>query len=67
MGGEFSEAVRGRVCQAWSALDAATGAEDAYEVALAQDELDDALRVAREHDIEVDRCAQTSADANEDE
>ncbi|MFC3572591.1 hypothetical protein ACFOZ0_04700 [Streptomyces yaanensis] len=52
MGG-FTEAVRERVRKARSALSEAVKAEDAYEVAVAQDELDDALRVARRHGIDV--------------
>ncbi|MGW3949529.1 hypothetical protein ACWEKM_00835 [Streptomyces sp. NPDC004752] len=52
MGG-FAEAVRERVREARAALSQALEAEDAYEVAVAQDELDDALRVARLHGIDV--------------
>ncbi|WP_405638975.1 hypothetical protein [Streptomyces sp. NBC_00019] len=52
MGG-FTEAVLERVCTARTALSAALEAEDAYEVAVAQDELDDALRVARRHGIDA--------------
>ncbi|MCI3273542.1 hypothetical protein [Streptomyces cylindrosporus] len=56
MGG-FAEAVLERVHAARTALSAALAAEDAYEVAVAQDELDDALRVARRHGIDVDSAA----------
>ncbi|MFE0177821.1 hypothetical protein ACFWZ2_36475 [Streptomyces sp. NPDC059002] len=50
MGG-FVEAVLERVRAARAALDAALEAGDAYEVAVARDELDDALRLARIHGI----------------
>ncbi|MGW0711510.1 hypothetical protein ACWD4G_37105 [Streptomyces sp. NPDC002643] len=53
MGG-FTEAALERVREARSALSVALEAEDAYEVAVARDELDDALRVARRHGIDVD-------------
>ncbi|MCC3771206.1 hypothetical protein [Streptomyces sp. UNOC14_S4] len=53
MGG-FTEAVRDRVRQAQAALAAAREADDAYEVAVASDELEDALRLAREHGVAVD-------------
>jgi hypothetical protein len=59
--GGFVEAVRERVREARAALSVALGAEDAYEVAVAQDELDDALRVASRHGIDV------GADAAADE
>ncbi|WP_406164745.1 hypothetical protein [Streptomyces sp. NBC_00996] len=52
MGG-FAEAARERVRAARAALTAAREAEDAYETAVAQDELDDALRVANGHGINV--------------
>ncbi|MFE7979163.1 hypothetical protein [Streptomyces shenzhenensis] len=52
MGG-FTEAVRERVREARAAVAAAVEAGDAYEVAVAQDELDDALRVARGHGIDA--------------
>ncbi|MDI9886420.1 hypothetical protein QMZ92_19080 [Streptomyces sp. HNM0645] len=50
MGG-FVEAVLERVREARARLEAAHEADDAYEVALAADELDDALRLARRYDI----------------
>ncbi|MGN5377434.1 hypothetical protein BIV25_07435 [Streptomyces sp. MUSC 14] len=53
MGG-FADAVRERVRDARAALSAALQDEDAYEVAVAQDELDDALRVALRHGIDAD-------------
>ncbi|MCD7442330.1 hypothetical protein K4B79_29435 [Streptomyces lincolnensis] len=53
MGG-FVEAARERVRDAHTALAAARKAEDAYATAVAQDELDDALRVARGHGISVE-------------
>lgn len=46
MGG-FAEAVQERVRRARAAVAEAYEAEDAYEVAVAEDELDDALRIAR--------------------
>ncbi|MFJ8113288.1 hypothetical protein [Streptomyces sp. NPDC096132] len=52
MGG-FVEAVRERVREARARLAAALAAEDAYEVAVAEDELDDAMRVARRHGVDV--------------
>uniref|UniRef100_A0AAU2UYX0 Uncharacterized protein n=1 Tax=Streptomyces sp. NBC_00003 TaxID=2903608 RepID=A0AAU2UYX0_9ACTN len=51
--GEFAEALRERVRNAQEALKAALEAEDAYEVSLAQGELEDALRLARKHGIDV--------------
>ena len=52
--GEFVEAARERVRAARAALAAAMEDEDAYAAAVAQDELDDALRVARWHGVYVD-------------
>ncbi|MFF4509143.1 hypothetical protein [Streptomyces sp. NPDC001401] len=52
MGG-FTEAVLERVRAARAALSVALKDEDAYEVAKAQDELDDALRVAGRHGIDA--------------
>ncbi|WP_199826953.1 hypothetical protein [Streptomyces sp. WM6378] len=52
MGG-FTEALQERVRNAREALKAALEAEDAYEVSLAQGELEDALRLARKHGIDV--------------
>jgi uncharacterized protein (DUF58 family) len=52
--GGFAEAVRERVRAARAAVAAALAEGDPYEVAVAQDELDDALRVARRHGIDVD-------------
>ncbi|MEV1069475.1 hypothetical protein [Streptomyces sp. NPDC050263] len=63
MGG-FVEAVRERVREARDRLASALEAEDAYEVAVAQDELDDAVRVARRHDIDVD--ADLAVDTDEE-
>ncbi|MFE4698699.1 hypothetical protein ACFRIC_16695 [Streptomyces sp. NPDC056738] len=51
MGG-FVEAVLERVRKARASLAAALDAESPYEVAVAQDELDDALRLARMHDVD---------------
>ncbi|MDT0449577.1 hypothetical protein [Streptomyces hesseae] len=53
MGG-FAEAARERVSRARAALEAAQEAGDAYEAAAASDELEDALRVAREHGVAVE-------------
>lgn len=50
--GEFAEAVLERVRGARDGLDAAHLAQDAFAVAVAADELDDVLRLAREHGIE---------------
>ncbi|WHM40863.1 hypothetical protein [Streptomyces sp. BPTC-684] len=52
MGG-FAEAVRERVRRAREVLEAALEAKDVYEVSLAQGELEDALRLARKHGIDV--------------
>jgi hypothetical protein len=52
--GAFAEAVRARVRAARAAVAAALVDKDAYEVAVAQDELDDALRVAWQHGVDVD-------------
>ncbi|WP_129305279.1 hypothetical protein [Streptomyces sp. L2] len=52
MGG-FADAVRERVREARAAVAAAVEAGDAYEAAVARDELDDALRVARGHGIDI--------------
>ena len=48
---QFTEAVLERVHKARARLEAAYEAEDAYDVATALDELDDALRMARKHGI----------------
>ncbi|WP_405578379.1 hypothetical protein [Streptomyces sp. NBC_01092] len=61
MGG-FAEAARERVREARAAVSAALEAEDAYEVAVARDELDDALRVARRHGIDLGACLDVEAD-----
>ncbi|MFI0914137.1 hypothetical protein [Streptomyces abikoensis] len=50
MGG-FAEAARERVSRAQAALDAAHEAGDAYGMSVAADELEDALRIAREHGL----------------
>ena len=51
--GGFVEAVLERVGEARAALEAALEAEDAYGVVVAQEELDDALRLASDHGIDV--------------
>ncbi|MEU9113226.1 hypothetical protein AB0D04_15935 [Streptomyces sp. NPDC048483] len=53
MGG-FAESVRERVHAARAAVEAARTADDAYALAVAEDELDDALRVARNVGIDPD-------------
>ncbi|MEV7278694.1 hypothetical protein [Streptomyces sp. NPDC093111] len=53
----FSEAVLERVGAARKRLAAAQEAGDAFEVALAADELDDALRLARKHHIDTGEAA----------
>ncbi|MFI9723056.1 hypothetical protein ACIHFE_25950 [Streptomyces sp. NPDC052396] len=50
----FAEAMRERVRAARSALAAARAAGDAYAAALAEDELEDALRIAAEHGVDTD-------------
>ncbi|MEU0437503.1 hypothetical protein ABZ153_39070 [Streptomyces sp. NPDC006290] len=50
--GGFVEAVLERVCEARAGLTAALDTESPYEVAVAQGELEDALRLARMHDID---------------
>ncbi|MEU1784849.1 hypothetical protein ABZ553_02745 [Streptomyces sparsogenes] len=50
----YAEALLERVRQARAALEAALEARDAYAVAVAQDELDDAVRVARRVGVDVD-------------
>ena len=56
---EFTESVIGRVRAARTGLEEAVGAHDSYAVSLAVDELEDALRLARENGVEV-----PSADAD---
>ncbi|PWI13137.1 hypothetical protein DI272_02555 [Streptomyces sp. Act143] len=61
MGGSVvAAALLARVCQARATLGAALETEDAYAVAVAQDELDDAVRVARRHGIDVGPAAAES-------
>jgi hypothetical protein len=52
--GEFAEALLARVRSARTALAAAVAAEDAYAVAVAQDELDDMMRLAHWHGLDVE-------------
>lgn len=52
--GTVVEALLARVRAARSALAAAREAEDPYAVAVAQDELDDAVRFARRHGLDVE-------------
>lgn len=49
----FTEALRERVRAARERLAAALREDDPYETAVAQDELDDALRIARAHGVET--------------
>ncbi|MFE0583122.1 hypothetical protein [Streptomyces sp. NPDC058874] len=50
----FEEAVQERVRTARARLRAAKQDGDAFEEALAEDELEDALRMARDHDVAED-------------
>jgi hypothetical protein len=52
--GTVVEALSARVRAARAGVSAAMAAEDPYAVAVAQDELDDALRVALRHGIDVE-------------
>ncbi len=52
--GTVVEALLARVRAARAALAAAREAEDPYAVAVAQDELDDAVRFARRHGLDVE-------------
>ncbi|WP_043263248.1 hypothetical protein [Streptomyces sp. CT34] len=54
MGG-FAESVRERVRAARAAVAVARTADDAYALAVAEDELDDALRIARSVGVDPDR------------
>ncbi|MFR9797572.1 hypothetical protein ACL02U_16940 [Streptomyces sp. MS06] len=56
MGG-FPEALMERVRAARAGLEAALETQDAYEVAVAQDELDDAVRIARANGVDVEADA----------
>lgn len=63
MGG-FAEVMRARVRRAQAALEAARASGDAYAVAVAADELDDALRLARANDVPLlDTPAEGEPDA----
>ncbi|QLE75389.1 hypothetical protein FGW37_30800 [Streptomyces rectiverticillatus] len=50
---EFAEAMQKRVRRARKALAEAESAGDAYETAVAADELEDALRLARAHGVDT--------------
>ncbi|MEU3981413.1 hypothetical protein AB0F77_15085 [Streptomyces sp. NPDC026672] len=65
MGGSvFGEALLERVRQARLTLAAALAAEDVYAVAVARDELDDAVRLARGNGVDVGPLdAETGAEA----
>jgi hypothetical protein len=56
---EFTEALIARVRAARTGVEEAVAAHDSYAVSLAVDELEDALRLARENGVEV-----PSADAD---
>ncbi|MHC5905586.1 hypothetical protein ACVNF4_17045 [Streptomyces sp. S6] len=58
----FAEALRERVRAARERLAAALREDDAYETAVAQDELDDALRIARAHGVETGEDPETPED-----
>jgi hypothetical protein len=51
---EVAEALLTRVHAARAGLAAAVAADDAYAIAVAQDELDDAVRLARRHGLDVE-------------
>ncbi|HEY3482587.1 MAG TPA: hypothetical protein VGL02_27190 [Streptomyces sp.] len=53
MGG-FAELMRERVRLAAAAVTAARQAGDAYTLAVAEDELDDAVRIARLHGVAIE-------------
>ncbi|QKZ16380.1 hypothetical protein [Streptomyces chartreusis] len=50
---EVADALLARVRAAHADLTAALKAEDVYAVAVAQDELDDAVRLAKRHGLDV--------------
>ncbi|WP_416969699.1 hypothetical protein [Streptomyces sp. 4F14] len=52
--GGFAEALRERVRAARVRVRAARREGDAYAIAVAEDELDDALRIARANDVAVE-------------
>ncbi|WP_405741890.1 hypothetical protein OG885_42215 [Streptomyces sp. NBC_00028] len=64
-GSVFAEALRERVRQALAALAAAREDDDAYAVAVAQDEVDDAVRVARGHGLYVDGIGDVETDVDD--
>ncbi|MER6105429.1 hypothetical protein ABT115_24770 [Streptomyces sp. NPDC001832] len=51
---EVAEALLVRVHTARAGLAAAVSADDAYAIAVAQDELDDAVRLARQHGLDIE-------------
>ncbi|MFC5219989.1 hypothetical protein [Streptomyces coerulescens] len=51
---EVAEALLARVRAARAGLAAALKADDMYAVAVAQDELDDAVRLARRHGLDAE-------------
>lgn len=62
----FAEAMRERVRAARAALAAARAAEDAYGAAIAEDELDDALRLALAHGVTTDTGDATNTEDGQD-
>lgn len=52
--GGFAEAVRERIREARARLEAALEAEGAFEAAMAEDELEEVLRLARKHGIRAE-------------
>ncbi|WP_416979774.1 hypothetical protein [Streptomyces sp. T028] len=56
---EVAEALLARVSAARAGLAAALDAGDAYAVAVAEDELDDAVRLARRHGLDVEATGTT--------
>ncbi|WP_405927354.1 hypothetical protein [Streptomyces sp. NBC_00035] len=55
--GTVTEALLARVRAARAELAAAVAADDAYSVAVAQDELDDAVRLTRGYGLDVEAAA----------
>jgi len=58
----FTEALRERLRAARERLAAALREDDPYETAVAQDELDDALRIARAHGVATGEDPDPGAD-----
>lgn len=56
----FAEAMRQRICRARAALAAARVTGDDYGASVAEEELEDALRLARDHGVEAGEEAEPS-------